>query len=252
MAIEYARMAQLVGTTADWASADPFVLEQGEIGFEILISGAVQGKVGDGVSNYSALPYTLGVGITTDTDQTITGMKTIDNELRFLSQADGTSLGEISMSEFLNKMLWVRTLEPDSDVAIQGKKADGSGYGLYVAAENEELSFGTHLIADYGGVAGRTWGSVLDTGILSFGIRYTSVRNSIGWYSLTFDDAAFNSEQCCTATIRSNASTGYTIAVDHISATQVDIHVTDGAQALADSSFDFTRHFATEAFTPPP
>lgn len=58
MATELKRMQQLFGSTADWA-ANNLVLLSGEMGFEDTGS-EIKGKIGDGVSAWSALPYSLG------------------------------------------------------------------------------------------------------------------------------------------------------------------------------------------------
>lgn len=57
MADTNARMRQLDGTTAEWA-ANNIVLGKGEIGVERASTSNVLMKVGDGVSTWSALPYT--------------------------------------------------------------------------------------------------------------------------------------------------------------------------------------------------
>lgn len=58
MADIFARMYQLIGTTAEWASAN-IVLGDGEIALERQADGLVVSKVGDGVLPYSSLPYSL-------------------------------------------------------------------------------------------------------------------------------------------------------------------------------------------------
>jgi hypothetical protein len=252
MATEFARMAQIIGSTSDWGSND-LVLESGEIGLEILGTGLIKGKIGDGVTVYSLLDYTLGEGVTLDTDQTITGLKTINNQLRFLNLQDQTSLAHIQYVNYPVRPLFnFDSLEPNSNVFLTGRNVAGDPFGLWIGAEDQTLNFGTHLIADYGGVAGRTWGSVEANGSSVQGDRFSSVRNSIGFYSITFDDAAVNSEQSCCCTIRGETNLGKNIAVSHISATQIDVHISDIANALADSLFEFSRHYATEPFTPPP
>ena len=56
MADTFARMRQLIGTTAEWAAND-LVIGLGEFALEKLGGGAVRMKLGDGVAKYSALPY---------------------------------------------------------------------------------------------------------------------------------------------------------------------------------------------------
>ncbi len=53
----YARQLQLVGNSADWAAND-LVLHAGELGLE-LDGGVYRGKVGDGVTAFSNLPYAI-------------------------------------------------------------------------------------------------------------------------------------------------------------------------------------------------
>lgn len=59
MATTLSRMYQLIGSAADWAAND-IVLGNGEIGFSIQVGGEIWGKIGDGVSTFSALEYVLG------------------------------------------------------------------------------------------------------------------------------------------------------------------------------------------------
>jgi hypothetical protein len=56
LADTFARMRQIVGSTADWA-ANNIVLGSGEIGIERVSSSDIRIKVGDGTSTWSALPY---------------------------------------------------------------------------------------------------------------------------------------------------------------------------------------------------
>ena len=58
MATELARMQQIIGSQSDWQAND-IVLGSGEIGLEVRDTGYVWGKVGDGVSTYSVLAYSL-------------------------------------------------------------------------------------------------------------------------------------------------------------------------------------------------
>lgn len=52
----FARMRQLVGTTAEWAAND-LVIGNGEIALERVAGGALRMKVGNGVDKYSVLQY---------------------------------------------------------------------------------------------------------------------------------------------------------------------------------------------------
>jgi len=52
----FARMRQIIGSTAEWTASD-LVLGRGEIALEIVSPADVRLKVGDGTSRFSALPY---------------------------------------------------------------------------------------------------------------------------------------------------------------------------------------------------
>ena len=252
MANTDARMLQLIGSTADWAAQPGFVLNSGEIGFEIQTDGSVKGKVGDGVTTYAALSFSLGEGVTLTTDQTITGLKTIDNEMHFLNQGDGVSLARIFYINFPNPLFSLAALEPGSDVAISGTRDDGTLQNLLVRGQDEQLYLGTKLIADYGGVAGRTWGLVGGDGTAVNGIRYAPVRNAVGYYTLTFDDAAFNNEHSCIVTPNSSGAIGFFANVAVLNTTQCDVYIFDSAGAATDLPFNFVRMFASEDYTSAP
>lgn len=66
MADTFARMRQLIGSTADWA-ANNIVLASGEFGIEVVTSSDVRIKVGDGTSTFSALPYASSSSTTINT-----------------------------------------------------------------------------------------------------------------------------------------------------------------------------------------
>lgn len=66
MADTFARMRQLVGSTADWA-ANNLVLGSGEIGVERVSSSDIRIKVGDGSTAWSALPYASSSSTTINT-----------------------------------------------------------------------------------------------------------------------------------------------------------------------------------------
>jgi len=57
----YSRMRQLIGTTAEWA-ADDLILENGEIGIEVIGASTYKLKVGDGTRKFSELPYAAAQG----------------------------------------------------------------------------------------------------------------------------------------------------------------------------------------------
>lgn len=82
------RFKQLSKTSTEWASLNPTLLE-GEIGFE---KDTNKLKIGDGVSNWNTLEYTIGDNsseidtsnfVDLTSEQTITGVKTFDSNLLF-------------------------------------------------------------------------------------------------------------------------------------------------------------------------
>ncbi len=255
MATTNARMQQLIGTTAEWAAND-IVINSGEIAVEILADNTIAGKVGDGSNVFSALQYAFGNGVTINTDQTITGLKTIDNELHFLNQNDGTSKARIFYIVFPDPLFSMGPLEPGSDTVVAATRDNGDFQNLFIAGQEQQLFFGGggsgKLIADYGGVAGRTWGAVNSDGTAAYGIRYTPVRNQVGWYSLAFDDAAFNLEQTVTANVISATAGLYGVTVELVSATQADIRIVDSTGTDVDAAFSFVRIFASEEYTAAP
>ena len=77
----FARVKHIYGSEADWAAND-IVLLAGEIAFAN-VGGSIQGKVGNGVDTWSALPYTVGTAAVplsgTIPGQQITGQLTFEN-----------------------------------------------------------------------------------------------------------------------------------------------------------------------------
>ncbi len=65
MVDSFARMRQLVGTTAEW-SANDIVLKEGEIGVERIGVGDVRAKCGNGTLKWSELPYLSGTVMAVD------------------------------------------------------------------------------------------------------------------------------------------------------------------------------------------
>ena len=59
MATQLSRMKQLTGTTAEWTTNN-LVLQNGEVGIEVVSGGERRMKVGDGTRTFSALPYLSG------------------------------------------------------------------------------------------------------------------------------------------------------------------------------------------------
>jgi hypothetical protein len=66
LADTYARMRQIVGSTADWA-ANNIVLGSGEIGIERVSGSDIRLKVGNGTDTWSALPYASASSTTINT-----------------------------------------------------------------------------------------------------------------------------------------------------------------------------------------
>lgn len=66
MANNFARMRQLVGTTADWTAYN-LVLGSGEIGIERVSSSDIRIKVGDGSTAWASLPYASSSSATINT-----------------------------------------------------------------------------------------------------------------------------------------------------------------------------------------
>lgn len=66
MADTFARMRQIVGSTADWAAND-IVLGSGEIGVERISGSDVRLKVGNGTDTWSVLPYASASSTTINT-----------------------------------------------------------------------------------------------------------------------------------------------------------------------------------------
>ena len=65
MVDSFARMRQLVGTTAEWAAND-IILKEGEIAVERIGVGDVRAKCGNGTLKWSELPYLSGTVIAVD------------------------------------------------------------------------------------------------------------------------------------------------------------------------------------------
>ena len=66
MADTFARMRQIIGTTADW-TANNIVLASGEFGIEVVTSSDVRLKVGDGTTAFLTLPYASASSTTINT-----------------------------------------------------------------------------------------------------------------------------------------------------------------------------------------
>lgn len=90
MADTFARMRQLIGSTAEWAAND-IVLGYGEIGVERISATETKAKVGDGTLKYSALPYLSSgsVGVNTATQAALDAK---------LPLAGGTLTGELILA----------------------------------------------------------------------------------------------------------------------------------------------------------
>lgn len=89
MADTFARMRQLIGSTAEWA-ANNIVLGSGELGIERVSATEYKAKVGDGTSKWSLLPYlTAPSGITAVIQAALDGK---------LALAGGTMTGNLILA----------------------------------------------------------------------------------------------------------------------------------------------------------
>jgi hypothetical protein len=125
LANTFARMRQVVGSTADWA-ANNIVLGNGEFGVEVVSSSEVKLKVGDGTRTWSALPYASASSTTINTaTQTALDAK--------LAKAGGTMTGLLVLSDdpvadlgAVTKQ-YVDAIEDTLTTSINGKLSTSGG-----------------------------------------------------------------------------------------------------------------------------
>jgi hypothetical protein len=244
MATTLARMAQIYGTTADWAAND-IVLLEGEQGLELRTDGKVWSKAGDGVTTYSLLPWMVGDSITTTGTQTIVGSKTFASTILIENQDNDTRFAQLFS---VDEPVGVHSVRLDSreidGVAYLTSRSDlGDPYTL--AAYNDgSLYWRGNLIADQFGVGGTTCGRFDATGAILGGNDFAVGKLGVGHYELSFTVPAVDTaSQCVTATVEAGTGSLGTCTVQIVNSTTVHIFSTDGAIA-ADQAVNFSRHFA--------
>jgi hypothetical protein len=195
MATELARMSQIIGTTADWGANDLVILS-GEIAIEILVGGDVQAKVGDGVTTYSLLPYSWGVGVDLTTDQTINGVKTFNDPILLANLTNPAQTGQLGAIEFFNvHTLALDSKEIGSTATMIGRGAAGESYAV-TAAFDGFLYYRGIAIADENGLIGvsrTSFGSFAGTdgSIVGAGSGdWSVIRTATGTYTVTFTTPA--------------------------------------------------------------
>jgi hypothetical protein len=244
MATELARMQQLIGTSADW-QADDIILQSGEIGFEVLISGLITGKVGDGVTTYSLLDYTLGAGVDLTTDQTIGGVKTFIDNILIRNQATITDFGQLWSSDFPVGVhaLTLDAREIDSVLYLQARDGGGLAQTLTVSGDGT-LRWNNTIIADDTGLAGVTWGGFDGTGLATRGSGFTSSNPALGQYDLVFDTAAAAAtDQSIAVSGAQLAPTSISVTSAFFSTTEATIWVATAGDVAAVSACTFIRNY---------
>jgi hypothetical protein len=210
MATELARMSQIIGTTADWGANNIVILE-GEIAIELLVGGDVQAKIGDGVTTYSLLPYSWGVGVDLTTDQTINGVKTFNDPILIANLTNPAQTGQLGAIEFFNvHTLALDSKEIGSSAVMIGRGAAGESYGV-TASFDGLLYYRGVPIADENGLIGvdgskQSFGVVNGTNgsILGGSGDFSVVRAQLGVYTVTLNNAAPSQyEQSLTANAQS-------------------------------------------------
>jgi hypothetical protein len=245
MATEFARMRQLFATTADWAAND-IVLGAGEIGLELLASGEVWGKVGDGATTYSNLDYSIGSHVDLETDQSIDGSKTFIDPILIQNQADPTQHGQLWSSDF---PLGVHALTLDakgisSNTYIQARDNLGDPHTLTIGGDGN-LRWDNVKIADDTGLAGVTWGGFDPLAVPTRGTGFSVSKPATGQYDLVFDVASVDGpSQSLVATANGQLAAGVIANVQMVNTTQATIWVFDSVTALPiNSSVTFIRNF---------
>jgi hypothetical protein len=244
MATEFARMGQLLATTADWAAND-IVLIDGEIGFELRTDGVVVGKVGDGVSTYSLLNYTIGGGVDLTTDQIVAGSKTFQDTILIENQTTPGLTAQLYADDSAvagKHSVYLDSKEIDSNCFIVGRDIGGNPIPLAIGWDGS-LYWRGLLIADETGTAGSDWGRFDATGLLVGGLNYTVARLALGQYELVFNRGAEDIfDQSVVANIEAGTGDLGTATVQIIDETTVQIFTTDGTIA-ADQAVNFSRDY---------
>jgi hypothetical protein len=244
MATEFARMAQIYGTSADW-DANDIILLNGEIGLELTLSGVVFAKAGDGVSTYSLLPYMIGEYVDLINDQTVGGIKTFTGDVRFLNNADPTKFGRVYAGDFQSKpVLFVDANDIDSSLALQNRDGAGNSLTLFLSSDGS-LYYRGRVIADASGLAGYDWGRFDAAGLLTAGVGFTVARLALGQYEITFTQPADSpGNQAITASIEGPSGSLATTSTAIIDATTIQVHTTDGS-IVADQAVNFYRGYTS-------
>jgi hypothetical protein len=244
MATEFARMRQLFGTTADWA-ANNIVLGSGEIGLELLTSGEVWGKVGDGATTYSNLDYSIGNHVDLETDQTVYGYKRFKNAIFLENTTDDSRAGYLGADDFAGiHTVYLDSGVIESQINLRSRDAAGDLQVLSLGADGY-LRWNSTIIADDTGLAGRTWGSFTALAVPNSGSGFTVSTPATGQYDLTFDvESVGTGNDMLVANVNGSASAGLIANVNTTSSTTASIYVFDSVTALAaDAEVSFIRNF---------
>ena len=244
MATEFARMRQLFGTTADYA-ANNIVLGSGEIGLELLTSGEVWGKVGDGATTYSGLEYSIGNHVDLENNQTVDGNKRFKNAIFIENSTDDSLAGYLGADDFAGiHTVYLDSGVIESQVNIRSRDLLGDLQVLSLGADGY-LRWNSTIIADDTGLAGRTWGSFTALAVPDSGSRFTVSTPATGQYDLTFEvESVGPANDTLVATVNGSASAGLIANVNTTSSTTASIYVFDSVTALAaDAPVSFIRNF---------
>jgi hypothetical protein len=244
MATELARMAQIYGTTADWAAND-IVLLNGEMALELRTGGDVWAKVGDGVSTYSTLPWMVGENVTTNGAQTINGVKTFTDTVIIQNQENAARYAQLFSVDEPVGVHSVRLDAHEIDGVIYLTSRDDLGDPLTLAIYNDgNVYWRGNLIADEFGVGGSTWGRFDAAGAVVGGSNFAVGHLAVGQYEISFVVPAVDDvSQSLTAIVEGGTGVLGTCTVQVIDATTIHVFTTDGAIA-ADQAVNFSRHFA--------
>jgi hypothetical protein len=243
MATELARMAQIFGSTADWAANDITPL-LGEICLELQAAGGVWSKVGDGISAYSVLPWYVGQAVKTVGVQRIEGGKTFVDTIQLENSDEPTKNAQLFSIDWPAGTHSVRldASEIDGVVYFTARGQANENYTLALMNDGN-LYWRGRLIADENGVGGSTWGRFDATGAIQGGDDFAVGKIAVGHYEVSFTVAANANQQALTATVEAGLGSLATATVSVIDDVTIHIFTTDGAIA-ADQAVDFSRHFA--------
>jgi hypothetical protein len=245
MATELARMAQIYGTTADWAATPSIILLEGEMGLELRTDGKVWSKVGDGVTTYSLLPWMVGDYVLIAGPQTIVGVKTFAGTILIENQENDTRYAQLFSVDEPAGVHSVRLDSREVDGVAYITARNDLGEAITMAVFNDgNLYFRGNLIADQYGVGGSTPGRFDASGAILSGNEFLVGKLATGQYEISFTvPADTDSDQSVTANVQAGTGNLGTCTVQVIDASTVHIFTTDGAIA-ADQAVNFSRHFA--------